>query len=615
MRSDRTAEQLQGWLRALARVGSAVNQGVSLDELLNMVARTACELMDYDFSSVTLPDKHSEVLVIEGSYGLSDEYIRYVNATHPVHLHGASPPAPSTQAFTLGIPIQIEDTGTNPAYGPWAGVGHNQGIGSMLAVPLNSASETLGTLNCYKRFSHHFSKDEESLLTVLAHQAAIAITTARLRAEQSSAIARLNSLNETLEEQYELQRQVAEVHDRLTSLALEGGGIDEVGAALAELLGRTVIIRHRNDTLICGSEFSEDDLVEVLSEEASRQNRSVSHSEVRNRGLSDIVFSSRAGKFVTAVQAPVVIKEDVVAWIWTTGSVAELAPMNLRAIEHAATVMALELLSAQTAIEAAWRHSGEIVSGVLSGLGKESSSLVAEAATLGHDLSQPHAVIVTRADWMHDGAPQFGLFDALDHLTGESHPEPLVGMHQSYIVVLWPLGSAPLESARHVSDEIRRTLAGGVSGQNSTLAVVTGPVTDPDGYPEAFSTARGAAELAGLRGMAGRTLLLTDLEIAGLLLQVPDSSKLQSYCEEVLGPLRQHDTSHGAGLIQTLSALVRNNLDVRATADQLLVDRDTIVQRRRLIEELLGLELSNVTALTRVATALQLEDVIAARWQ
>jgi DNA-binding PucR family transcriptional regulator len=113
--------------------------------------------------------------------------------------------------------------------------------------------------------------------------------------------------------------------------------------------------------------------------------------------------------------------------------------------------------------------------------------------------------------------------------------------------------------------------------------------------------------------MTGQTLALTDLGIAEFFLQVPDTSRLRSYCDEVLGPLHRYDTSHGAALVQTLSALVRHDLDARATAEQLSVQTATITRRRKLIEQLLGWKLTNVTSLTHLATALQLEEVIAVR--
>lgn len=230
------AEHLQGWLKALADVGAAVNRGVSLGKLLDLIARTAGKLMSYDFCAITMPDAASQVLMIEGSYGLSADYIREINATHPIRLHGVHTPTPSIQAFTMGVPVQIEDFGSHPAMLVWRAAAKDQGFNSMIAVPLNSAGETLGTLNCYTRSTHHFTKEEESRLLMLADQAALAITTSRLRSQQAERIAVLNGLNESLEEQYELQRQADAIHDRLTALTLEGGGVRALGGALTEIL-------------------------------------------------------------------------------------------------------------------------------------------------------------------------------------------------------------------------------------------------------------------------------------------------------------------------------------------------------------------------------------------
>ncbi|WP_454698378.1 helix-turn-helix domain-containing protein [Arthrobacter humicola] len=611
-RSDRAAERLRDWLKALAGVGSAVNRGISQHDLLSMVAQTACELMHYDFCSVTVPDAASTVLVIEGSHGLTADYIRNVNATHPIRLQRTSLPSPSSQAFTLGIPIQVENAETNPSFGPWAAAAHDQGFTSMIAIPLNAPSGTLGTLNCFTRFSHHFDKDEVSLLTVLADQVALAMNTARLHADQGRIIAELKSLNENLEDQYGLQRKVAEVHHRFTSLALQGGDIADVGAALAELLHRSVVVRSVHGTVACKSGIDTSGLLEALEGTAMYQSQGDSGHEFTDNRLAEVQIPLRDGSSAPAVRAPVVVREEVAAWIWTTGNVTDLTPLDRRAIEHAATVMALELLSSRNAAEAAWHRSGEVLAGLLNSQGPLSSSLLAQAESLGHDLSQPHAMIVAQHDWMRTHGIQNKLSDAVARLPGESRPQPVVGVYQDHVVALWPLGSEALESARQAAEAIRRALTDGEPNAASSLAVLAGPVSDPTSYPETFSIARGAAELARLRGLSGQTLLVSDLGMTGLFLQIPDTVRLHSYCEEILGALRRHDSSRGTELVQTLSVLVRNNLDARTTAAQLSTHTSTILEQRRLIEEILGCELTNVAAMTRISTALQLDEVLAA---
>ncbi|MBP2267334.1 sugar diacid utilization regulator [Pseudarthrobacter sp. PvP004] len=606
-RSDRTVERLQNWLKALAAVGAAVNRGVSLDELLNMVARTSSELMGYDFCSVTVPDQSNSVLLIKGSHGLTDEYIQDVNALHPIRLRGMSLPSPSTQAFTLGIPVSVEDTATNPSFVPWAAAARHQGFTSMIAVPLNAPGGTLGTLNCFTRLPHAFENDEVSLLTVLADQAAVAMNTAQLRADQARTIAEQKSLNESLEKQYELQRKVAEVHNRLTSLTLEGGGIAEVGNALAELLERPVVIQSDQGNAVCGSEYGADDFLDGVAGEAEQVQGESPNSDAIS-GPSDIRLPLHNGSTVSAVRAPVVIKEEVVAWIWTTGPLTKMAPLHRRAIEHAATVMALEFLYTRSGAASVWYRTGELLSHIIRGPRPSTSVLLAETQRLGYDLLQPHALIAAPHDQVPEDEVLRRLAGKVNRWNHDNVPKPLVGLHKDYVVALWPLGRRPLESVRDIAEQIRQSLT---EAETSQLVALTGPVTDPNAYEEAFSIARGAVELARLKGTPSQTLLLTDLGIAGLFLQTQDSAGLRSFCDRILGPLHRYDATNGAALLQTLTVLMNNNLDAQMTAEHLTVNTTTITQRRNLIEQLVGLDLSNVTALTQVSAALQLEEIIA----
>ncbi|KRE66137.1 hypothetical protein ASG92_16170 [Arthrobacter sp. Soil736] len=107
--------------------------------------------------------------------------------------------------------------------------------------------------------------------------------------------------------------------------------------------------------------------------------------------------------------------------------------------------------------------------------------------------------------------------------------------------------------------------------------------------------------------------MLRDLGLTGLLLQLPDVSALSHYADDVLGPLRANDLAQDPALLPTLSALIHNNLNASKTAEQLHVQEDVVAEARRRIEDLLALNLSRVSDLTRVSMALEVDDVIEAR--
>jgi sugar diacid utilization regulator len=310
---------------------------------------------------------------------------------------------------------------------------------------------------------------------------------------------------------------------------------------------------------------------------------------------------------------PVMIKDEIVAWIWTSGPLAELRPLDRQAIEHATTVLALELLRTTTAADAKWRGSGEILSALLSGRGHGSEALMAQVRRLGHDLSHPHAVIAVRYDPRSEGALPRRLAETFSRMAEPVSPRPLLGSYQGYVVALWPLASTtPTDKVRAVGDEIRRNMAEGEDADRPRAAI-TGPVTRIADYPAAFATARGAIELTLLRNGPSATLLLTDLGLTGLMLQLPDVSDLSHYVDEVLGPLRAYDGAHEGQLLPTLSALIHNNLSASEAALELEVSKSTVALRRRRIEELLAADFSRVSDLMRVSMALDVEDVVEAR--
>ena len=85
-----------------------------------------------------------------------------------------------------------------------------------------------------------FSRDEVALLSSLAAHAAVALDNARLLAESRDALIGLERANTALREQSRDIELAVLAHDRLAELVLRGGGVAEVAAELAEVLGGAV---------------------------------------------------------------------------------------------------------------------------------------------------------------------------------------------------------------------------------------------------------------------------------------------------------------------------------------------------------------------------------------
>lgn len=598
--------EIQDWLHGVAEIASAVNQPVSLPSLLNLIAETACRLMSVEFCGVLLPDPERRVLVIEGSYGLSPEYIAGVNALHPITLKEGITQAPSSRAFLAHSPVQVTDTGSDPDFGPWGRGARAQGFTSMVAVPLLVSGAALGTLNCYTTKQHEFTTDEIQLLTTLADQAAVAIATARLRAAEARTMEDLRNLNSSLEEQHGLLRQGEAIHQSLTDVALRQGGVGGVAEALCALLARPVVVDEPSGRPIASvpldgvtldlPDVQEDGLLEGTAQVAADG--------------SLINVPSWEGQQTPGLRmiAPVKLDGETVARIWLPGQSSDLTQLDRRAVEHATTVLALEILRMRTALEVEWRMAGELLADVITANPTALATLLPRAERLGHDLTKPHSVLVARADETEDG-PIPKILSGVRAAGAQVRPRPLIGAVGSYVVALWPSDGREYETSVSVSNRIRSAFRR-ADGRATLSIAVSQRCASLQEYPGAFRLGRGALELVRLRGRADETVTLGDLGPLGLLLQLEHIDELVAFTDRVLGPLRAYDNRRGTALRQTLAAYLQNNMNTAKTAADLHVHSNTVGLRVRKAEDLLQMSLADTESLIHIGMALMADEVV-----
>jgi sugar diacid utilization regulator len=308
------------------------------------------------------------------------------------------------------------------------------------------------------------------------------------------------------------------------------------------------------------------------------------------------------------VAAQVLLGSETVARMWLPGTLAEFSALDVRALEQATTVCALELLRSRTALEVEWRLSGEVLTDLLTGNPAAMSTLVERAQRLGHDLSSPHAVLVAGTHGADSGPPPQRVLSVVRSLASRSTPRALVTLVGDDVVALWPAGDAAEPPAR--AEELRRLLRRGDPQARVTVAIAPS-CTNLTDYPAAFRRARGALSMARERDAADGVISLDSLGLHGLLLQVEDVGELVRFADGLLRPLREQDSTRGTALEETLRVYLRNNLNTAATAAELFVHANTVGLRIRRAEQLLGVSTSHVLALAELQVAISADQVAA----
>ncbi|HEY7720673.1 MAG TPA: helix-turn-helix domain-containing protein [Pedococcus sp.] len=433
-----------------------------------------------------------------------------------------------------------------------------EGLVSICGTPLLVEGEFVGVLFAANRSPRPFSPDQVALLGSLAALAAVSIVQTRAAAETAAALAQLSSAHDLVRRHTAGIERAAAAHDRFAGLVLEGGGVDDLTAALADLLGGWVVLIGESDELLsaCGAESPDDDsahLTAVVASEAVKDTRSTGR------------LAHSGEVWAIAVKAA-----QSELGVLVLGGVDELDDSDQRTLERAAVVTALVLLFERTSAEAEQRVRTDLVSDLITGRG-DPSALQARARASGVDPGRGHAVLV--ADAQGD-TPRRTLLLAAHAAAG---PGSIVGEHDGRVVALVP-SQNPQTTAEDLARRLRRL--------GPVTVGAAGPVSIDGQVPAAWAEAARTATAMGALGLAGTGASAEHLGFAGLV--VGSAPDVDGYVRRHLGPLLDYDERRGSELVRTLQAYFDAGSSPRHAATSLHVHVNTVSQRLERISSLLG---------------------------
>jgi len=158
-------------LESLAKVGQIINSPLALDDTLQVIAREAKKLLSAKMCSLMMLDESGWSLVTRASAGAGKAYL-------------ARPPVNVEESF-VGIALrrrkamQLENVQSSGRYQN-VSVARQEGLVSLLTVPLLFGEKATGTLNLYTGDPHTFSDEEVRVALAYAELSALALEKARL---------------------------------------------------------------------------------------------------------------------------------------------------------------------------------------------------------------------------------------------------------------------------------------------------------------------------------------------------------------------------------------------------------------------------------------------------
>jgi sugar diacid utilization regulator len=408
------------------------------------------------------------------------------------------------------------------------------------------------------------SDEEIFLLSVIAQLCGTVIGKLELMEAERTSTQRIAALNAQLESTVSALTKVMETHRQLNEIVATAG---EMGIAMTlhRLTSYPVLIQdvHGNTRAAAGEAPADRYQKEQPAERGELIRRlRVAHRAVYHRRAWMVLANPRA---------------DVVGVIALIDPARTASETDLAALEHAATVLSVELARLQSVAEAELRTGRDFAEELLAGA--DESTVKASAHVLGYDPQRPHRVVIAT------GRPQSGpgeqFFQAVVRHVRRLDIGSLVVARTDYVVVI----------AYREADwaELHAAITGDLPRGTCRLAVGS---CYPDAWhvTASYREAQFVANLASsaLSNPAVPVLHFDSLGVYRMLSSVTDPAGIEGFMNQQIGPLIEYDRQHRSSLVLTFARYFDSGCNYDGAAAALSVHRSTLKYRLKRIRELLG---------------------------
>jgi sugar diacid utilization regulator/putative methionine-R-sulfoxide reductase with GAF domain len=472
---------------------------------------------------------------------------------------------------------------------------------SALAVPLRLQGELIGVLEVWRRRPSVFTDQDMRRMVTLADFATIAIDNARLHDEQTSAVAQLKEASHALEQQIAVLVRSSSLQQTLLRTVLEGGGLPAIVRTVANELDCEVGVYGPEGTIVAahGGRHHDTTLPATMPASTLAGRRTM-----------------RSGQAGTAswVQ-PVYADGDQAGWVCLLPG--RQPPELMDAVAgQVAMSCSLALLRERAASRALAEALEQVLWDLLQGTVEHRVAARARAAQMNITLSGALRVLYGRIENVEELAVESGWDTSQtdrvrrDVLRTIRSPDEGGGLTLSSLrgdVVVAIVANLERSEAKDLVSDLTAAVRLKWTGLRLTWGVSRSH-HDVVELPNALNEAKTAMSAAQRLG-GENVFLYEELGIVRLLLGSGNDPDLQTFIDDVTGPLIAYDRDNDGSLIRTLRAFFDADCTQRIAADRLFVHHKTLRYRLEQIKQLTGLDLSRHEDRMRADFALRLLQI------
>jgi sugar diacid utilization regulator len=587
-------------LKSLIHVSNVINSKLDIDTIFDSIMNETISVVEAaGGGSIWIFDKNQNRLIAKSAQGLFyPQIFRQIKLVSGESMTGMAFAAKKCLIFwdELEVKQALSTLSSDNRDLLDRAIPSNFHFTSVISSPILQKGKCIGviTLDSFEQ-SLQFKQEDINLLEAIGHQAAVALEKSSLYNEKELMVRKLS--------------HSIEIHRNLSNLVVNGEGIQSIMDLIHSTIGQHLLLFDEIGELkasACHSTFTVE-MTEYMKAYAKQiiltleNSHTISEITINDDTYHLVVLS--LGSKLKSLGGLIILSKQ------------KMNEVDIAALEHACTVISLELVKEQAVFETQQRLRGEFVTKLFTGQIDE--VLIQKAKNLNFDPNWNYVALIINFEDKLDEQKVFGDYVIRNLL----HMVPLLGGNsqvtavrdENQIVALLSLHSR-VSSFTIVAEikELAKKLQLQIKNKYSEIDISIGIGRMKQGLTlvhESFVEATKCIKFLKNYQFDHRILSYTDLGVQRFILQ-NSKEELLDFIQEVLGPLIQYEQSRKGELLSTLIVYLDQNQNIKKTADTLHIHTNTLSYRLKRIEEILLTDLNDSQPLFNIHLAINIYQSI-----
>lgn len=419
----------------------------------------------------------------------------------------------------------------------------------------------------------------------------------------------------TINEQFsqvslQMVQRALHIHQTLTELVLDGGGLQHLATQLADLVGHSISIENERFESIAACNITDVDEARRYTLLHGRTDPRLIRSLEERGILPEIRRTLRpvslptypdVGLEMERVLAPIVVHGEIYGYMWIIADELGLNDIDFMAIESGSTIAALMLLHQESVQSAEASLKGSLLSQLMQGNASRETILMDQSMRFGIDLRAPYTVLITETTLPHTQHIH-RIYRVVNQLLTTNEQAAVTGQFAGQIVVLAQVTEG-LADMRSFAAAIQQRIHATELTEGRPRVGISGVQQGIHRVRDAYEQAQDALLMHARLRPDETVVAFDDLGYLHTLFQAgPGALRKNPH----VPLLRRLEEEKQVDLFRTLEAYLDAGGNGVSTAEQLHIHRSTLNYRLTRIMQICDVDLQDPRTRTNLQVALKL---------